>query len=147
MDVEIRRLGPGDEELVHAAAGLFDDPPKADATRRFLGEPTHHLLVAYDDRARPLGFVTGVETTHPDKGTEMFLYELGVDEPARRRGVGRGLVQALLALARERGCYGMWVATDTANEAATATYRGAGATAAPDETLVFGWQLVAAADE
>ena len=147
MDVEIRRLGPGDEELVHAAAGLFDDAPKADATQRFLREPTHHLLIAYDDGARPVGFVTGVETTHPDKGTEMFLYELGVDGPARRRGVGRALVQALLALARERGCYGMWVATDTANEAAVATYRGAGATAAPDDPLVFGWQLHEEPDE
>jgi hypothetical protein len=38
--------------------------------------------VAYDGE-RPVGMVTGVETTHPDKGTEMFLYELAVDETAR----------------------------------------------------------------
>ena len=50
-------------------------------------------------------------------------------------------MEALLALARERGCYGMWVATEPGNEAAIATYRRAGATAAPDDTLVFGWQL------
>jgi ribosomal protein S18 acetylase RimI-like enzyme len=65
--------------------------------------------------------------THPDKGTEMFLYELAVDEPARRRGFGRALVEALATLARERGCYGMWVLTDDDNVAALATYRGAGA--------------------
>ena len=45
--------------------------------------------------------VTGVETTHPDKGTEMFLYELAVDEAARDRGVGRALVAALADLARD----------------------------------------------
>ena len=45
-----------------------------------------------DDRA--VGFVSGVETTHPDKGTEMFLYELGVDDSARRQGVGRGIALA-----------------------------------------------------
>jgi hypothetical protein len=79
---EIRRLGPGDDALVVAAGHLFDGPARPDATARFLAEPGHHLLVAYDGE-RPVGMVTGVETTHPDKGTEMFLYELAVDETAR----------------------------------------------------------------
>jgi ribosomal protein S18 acetylase RimI-like enzyme len=83
-------------------------------------------LVAYGDDERPVGFVSGVELTHPDKGTEMFLYELGVDEPARGRGIGRALVEALAALARERGCYGMFAFTDDNNAAARATYRAAG---------------------
>ena len=106
MDIEVRRLGPGDEDAVHAARGLFDAPPQPEATQRFLAEPANHLLVAYDADT-PVGFVSGVELTHPDKGTEMFLYELGVDEPARGRGVGRRLVQALAAAAREAGCYDM----------------------------------------
>jgi ribosomal protein S18 acetylase RimI-like enzyme len=122
MEIEVRRLGPGDEEAVHAARALFDDAPEEQATRRFLAEPTHHLLVAYGEAATPLGFVSGVELTHPDKGTEMFLYELGVDESARRQGVGRTLVQALAALAREQGCYDMWVLADADNDAAQAAY-------------------------
>ena len=126
MEVEVRRLGPGDEDAVRAARALFDDPPEEDATRRFLAEPTHHLLVAYGKAATPLGFVSGVEITHPDKGTEMFLYELGVDESARRQGIGRTLVQGLAALAREQGCYDMWVLADADNAAAQATYTGAG---------------------
>jgi ribosomal protein S18 acetylase RimI-like enzyme len=77
----------------------------------------------------PAGFVTGVELTHPDKGTEMFLYELSVAEPYRRRGIGAALVAALRDLAKERGCYGMWVLTDQENAAGLATYRAAGATA------------------
>ena len=126
MSGEIRLLAAGDEDAVLAARALFDHEPDIDATRRFLAEPTHHLLVAYDAAGEPLGFVTGVELTHPDKGTEMFLYELGVDESARRRGVGRTLVQALAALAREQGCYDMWVLADADNDAAQATYTGAG---------------------
>lgn len=70
--------------------------------------------------------MSGVETTHPDKGTEMFLYELAVDDAARRRGIGSALVRALSDLARERGCYGMWVLTAPENEAALATYASAG---------------------
>lgn len=140
MTVDIRRLGAGDENAVLAAGRLFDEPPQLDATRRFLATDNHHLLVAYDPAGEPLGFVSGIETTHPDKGTEMFLYELGVDEPARRRGIGRALVQALAALARERGCYGMWTGTEDCNEAALATYRSAGATATAG-TLILDWDL------
>jgi ribosomal protein S18 acetylase RimI-like enzyme len=124
--MEIRRLGPGDDAAVAAAQHVFDGPADSDATARFLADPHHHLLVAYEGE-RALGFVTGVEQTHPDKGTEMFLYELGVDESHRRRGIGQALVEALTALARERGCYGMYVLTDDDNEAALATYRRAGA--------------------
>ena len=140
MRVEIRRLGPGDEAAVHAAGHLFDERPGPEATRRFLAAAGHHLLVAYAADGRPVGFVSGVETVHPDKGTEMFLYELGVDEPERRRGAGHALVQALVALARERGCYGVWTATEPGNAAARATYARAGAREAAAHVIVE-WEL------
>jgi ribosomal protein S18 acetylase RimI-like enzyme len=124
--MEIRVLRPGDDGLVTAASHLFDGPARDDATARFLAEPGHHLLIAYEDQ-RAVGFVSGVEVTHPDKGTEMFLYELAVDEAFRRRGIGRTLVEHLAALARAAGCYGMWVVTDHDNEAARGTYEGSGA--------------------
>lgn len=117
-----------DAAVVLAAADLFDRPPRPDATARFLASPDHHLLLAVDDTGAATGMVTGVETTHPDKGTEMFVYELGVAPPARRQGMATALLQALGDLARARGCYGMWVAVDVDNEAALATYAAAGAT-------------------
>jgi aminoglycoside 3-N-acetyltransferase I len=144
MHVAIRSLGSGDEDAVLAARALFDHEPTPDATRRFLATPTHHLLVAYGDAGEPLGFVSGVEMTHPDKGTEMFLYELGVDEAARRQGIGRALVEALSALARDRGCYGMWTATEPGNVAALATYAAAGAAASPPQVGVE-WEYGGAA--
>jgi ribosomal protein S18 acetylase RimI-like enzyme len=137
--VEIRALGPGDDAAVAAAAALFDGAPRADATRRFLADPGHHLLVAYAGGV-PAGFVSGVELTHPDKGTEMFLYELGVDEAFRNRGIGRALVAALRDLARERGCYGMWVLTDDDNAAALGAYRAAGG-GAPDPQVMLSWEF------
>jgi hypothetical protein len=82
--MKIKALAEGDDAAVAAAEHLFDDPIEAEATARFLADPNHHLLLAYDDTRRPVGFVSGVETTHPDKGTEMFLYELGVAPRARR---------------------------------------------------------------
>ncbi|MFG2191564.1 GNAT family N-acetyltransferase [Streptomyces sp. NPDC048639] len=136
---EIRRVTRPDDVL--AAGHLFDGPPQQRATERFLAEPGHHLFVAYVDGV-PAGMVTGVETTHPDKGTEMFLYELAVDEPYRRRGIGRALTAALADLARERGCYGMWVATDGDNTAALATYASVGGAAEPDQTVLV-WTFAA----
>jgi len=115
------------QQMVARAGALFDDPPRPDWTERFLDQPGHHLCIAYVD-GDPVGFVSGVELTHPDKGTEMFLYELGVDEAYRRRGLGRALVAALATRAGERGCYGMWVLTEADNAAALGLYRSAGAT-------------------
>lgn len=84
--------------------------------------------------------MSGVELTHPDKGTEMFLYELAVDEDHRRRGVGTALCTALRDLATARGCYDMWVLTDDDNEAALGTYRGSGATESSSHVMLT-WPL------
>jgi ribosomal protein S18 acetylase RimI-like enzyme len=138
--MDIRALELGDEGAVAAAGHLFDRAPDPAATTRFLAEPGHHLLVAYDRDGTPVGFVSGVETTHPDKGTEMFLYELAVDEPARRQGFGRALVEALATLARQRGCYGMFVLTDDDNVAGLATYEAAGGRFA-SRNVMLDWDL------
>ena len=137
--VEIRRLSLLDVNAVNDLEPLFDRTVHPRATEEFLRQEGHHLLVAYEE-ARPVGFVSGVEMTHPDKGTEMFLYELAVDERYRQRGIGRRLVEALAALAQRRGCYGMWVLTDPDNLAAIRTYRSAGG-GAGTRCLMFDWNF------
>ncbi len=131
--VDIVRLGPGDDARVLAAADLFDGPPRPDWTRTFLAKAGHHMLVAYDGDV-PIGFVTGVEIAHPDKGTEMLVYELGTAEAHRRRGIASALLAALETLARDAGHYDLWVPTEPHNTAALATYTSAGY--APPETVV-----------
>jgi ribosomal protein S18 acetylase RimI-like enzyme len=132
-------MGPDDAERVTQAAHLFDDALQPDALKRFLADPTHHLLIAYSG-GEPAGFVSGVEITHPDKGTEMFLYELGVDKDHRNRGFGTALVRALADLAREQSCYGMWVLVDDENAAAAATYRKADGDV-ESQPLMFSWKF------
>lgn len=117
MDIR-RALTPAE---LAAAESLFDGPAREEWSERFLAAPGHVMLIAYVD-AVPAGMVSGIEMSHPDKGTEMCLYELSVDEGYRRRGIGRALTLALADEAKARGCYGMWVGVDTDNEAALATY-------------------------
>jgi ribosomal protein S18 acetylase RimI-like enzyme len=132
-------MGPDDAERVAAAAHLFDSSLQDDAVTRFLTDPGHHLLIAYLGGA-PVGFVSGVEVTHPDKGTEMFLYELGVDSGHRHHGIGTALVEKLAELARSKGCYGMWVLVDDENAAAAATYRKAHGDV-ESQPLMFSWRF------
>ncbi|MGZ8628715.1 MAG: GNAT family N-acetyltransferase [Actinomycetota bacterium] len=120
------RLGPGDEREVERFADAFDDPVDAKATREFLRDGRHHLIVAYVDAA-PAGFVSATEVLHPDKvGPELFLNEIGVVDAFRRRGAGAALIEELKRLGSERGCRLIWVLTDEGNPAAMGLYAKAG---------------------
>ncbi|RFU85598.1 GNAT family N-acetyltransferase [Streptomyces triticagri] len=125
---DIRRATTVEEVL--AAPELFDSTPYPEATRRFLAAPGHHMFLAYAPDAPPgipVGFITGIEMLHPDKGVEMCLYELGVAEPYRRRGLATALIHTLLALSRDLDCYDMWVGVERDNDPALRAYRGTGA--------------------
>lgn len=131
-------MGPADAEAVIAAGQLFDGPARPDQTRRFLSEPGHHLLLAYQD-GEPVGFASGIEVVHPDKPPEMMLYEIAVDEAHRRRGIARALVERLTVLARDRGCASVFVFADDPDPAAHAFY-AALAPARRDACVMFTWE-------
>lgn len=123
MAVEFLRLGPGDAHVL-AGADVFDNPVDPDQARAFLADPGHEIVVARQD-GRIVGMATGVVLLHPDKPPAFFINEVGVDEALRRKGVGSGLVERLLQIARDRGCQGIWLATEEDNVAARALYRRA----------------------
>ena len=147
----IHACGPSDGPMIQAASHLFDAPVQPTWTDQFLASEGHHLLLASQASgpsgsgdAGFIGFVSGIEIHHPDKGTEMLLYELGVDEHHRRQGVGRALVRALSSVAQSSGCRGMWVPLDPGDEhyrAALATYRSAGADEV-DDAAICSWTWV-----
>jgi len=57
---------------------------------------------------------------------EAEILTLAVDPPARRRGIGRGLIAAGAALAGARGARTLFLEVAAANKAALALYQGAG---------------------
>ena len=86
--------------------------------------------VAVDENGRLLGFATAV----PD-GAEVELDDLFVDPDRMRQGVGRALVEDLLATARRAGASSIRV---IANEHAAAFYRAAGFVPAGTAATEFG---------
>jgi GNAT superfamily N-acetyltransferase len=75
---------------------------------------------------------------------DCWLEDLYVREPARRGGLGRALVEAAVARARERGCRRIELDVNEDNEAAQALYLACGFTLEPKppgRTLFVGHSL------
>ena len=86
------------------------------------------MLVAFRARV-PIGFVVVNELLHRHTFARMFLvYEIGVVDDHRRAGVGRTLLDAVRALAIERGVPEGFVLTNESNTAAMAFYAAVGGT-------------------
>jgi ribosomal protein S18 acetylase RimI-like enzyme len=128
-DWTLRRLGPEDADAV-LAADVFDLPATGDGTHRFLGDPgaadPRNILIVAERDGRILGFASGTVLDHPDKPRNLFVQEVGVNEDAQRRGIGRALVLALRDEGRKLGCQATWVLTDGDNAPARALYTSSG---------------------
>jgi GNAT superfamily N-acetyltransferase/catechol 2,3-dioxygenase-like lactoylglutathione lyase family enzyme len=141
MAVEIRLLGREDRlALDRLAPGVFDRPIDPRWSAEFLADPRHHLAVALDDGV-VVGMASAVNYVNPDKPPALWINEVGVAPTHRRRGVGRGLLQALLARGRALGCGQAWVLTDASNTAARRLYAGSGGRAAAERCRMFEFRL------
>ena len=116
--MEIRRLGPGDEDVVRE---LATRPPHV----ALLADERTIFLVAFEG-GQPVGFTFGyVLPRRHGAPTVLFVYEIGVEEGHRRRGIGKELMRRL---ASEAGAEEGFVLTEPDNEAANALYRSVGGT-------------------
>jgi ribosomal protein S18 acetylase RimI-like enzyme len=107
-------------------ASLFPDGAQQPNHRIYLLED-----VATSERA---GHLFWAERQPPGSlGMRAYLYELLVDEPFRRRGLGRRALELLEQEARAKGLPGIDLNVWGGNEAARALYRSAGF----DERAVF----------
>jgi ribosomal protein S18 acetylase RimI-like enzyme len=122
--VTVRRLGPGDEEIVDR---LAEQAPPARAAELLADERTIFLAAFETEEREPVGFVLAHELLrrHGDP-SQLFVYEVGVAPEARRRGVATELLRELTRIARARGIRRGFVLTNEANEAAMKLYRSAG---------------------
>lgn len=134
--VSVERMAADDLERVLGSAELFERPLDEEAVARFLGRDDHHLLIAYLD-GTAAGFALAHELPRLDGAKpKLLLYEIGTAPRARRRGVGRILIESMKQLGRRRGARSMFVITEESNAAAAGLYVATGAVRrAPDERV------------
>lgn len=136
--ITLRRLGPDDLQLVmDVEEGLFDNPIRPDQAHAFLADPLHEIMVALAG-SQIVGMASGQIMYHPDKPPAFFVAEVGVRDGFQRQGIAAKLCAALVQIAKDRGCEGIWVATEDDNGPARALYQSLGARETKD-IVVYDW--------
>ncbi len=138
MPIEVRILREGDEPVLeNIGPDVFDDPIDVRASREFLRDPRHRLVVALEDGVI-VGFVSAVLYVHPDKPKpELWINEVGVASTHRGRGLGRKLLEVVLEAGRAADCQEAWVLTDRSNHAAMRLYASSGGREASHDQVMF----------
>ena len=134
--MRIRRLGPGDKDVV---LRLAERQPQA-----ALLEDERCFYVAAFHGEEPVGFVLAYELLrrHGDPSV-LFVYEIGVDEAHRRRGIGTALMEELARVAAARGIRSGFVLTNEANAPAMAFYASLGGIRPCDDDVLWDFRYVA----
>jgi ribosomal protein S18 acetylase RimI-like enzyme len=138
-EVAIARAGSSDlEALVTLAVAFRDhlgqaDPAEVDFRAAFaalLAEGSADFVLARTATGVALGYAAvRYRPSAWEHGRVAELEDLFVIAAARRRGVGRRLVQAVLSAAAARGCRKVGLQTNERNAPALALYRRLGFTA------------------
>lgn len=139
----VRQLTPADLAVARELFLLFqsDDgvaTPRVSADehlRKILKKKYFYTVVALDGERVAGGLTAYSLPMYKKEVREMFLFEIGVTPAYRRRGVGKQLVEYLLALCRREGIGVMFVVTSRGNTAAVRLYEATGGFAAPDSIL------------
>ena len=130
MDVEIHRVTLDSLALLERVSPeCFDAPIVPRRAAACVASPDTILLVATVQRPEGsyvVGQLLGVLHRHPDKATELYLDDLGVDPDFRRNGIARRLIDAAQALAAKEESEATWTLAEPDIPAALATYRGLG---------------------
>lgn len=136
--VEIKYLGPGDEDVFERIApDVFDNAIDRATLAHYLGTPGHHLIVALS-KGEIVGQLAAVVHRHPDlRPIELYIDEVAVTPVLQRQGIAARLIDAAFALGRELGCAEAWVGTEPGNLPATALYERRSLPAEPFVMYVF----------
>lgn len=135
MALSIRRLGGGDEAILNLLAtddADFDiagrsaplQPLSADAARRYLDNPAVLHWVAAEGDTIVGDLYCILLPLSAGEGHELLLYEIGVRDSWRRRGVGRALLDEMEKWMRTNSVAEVWLLAD--NPEAVSFYRACG---------------------
>ena len=120
-EVTYHILGP-DNAWQLEGSNVFDNSVDPEQLTAFIADTGHEMVFASID-AKTVGIAFGNVQLHPDKPPSFYIDEVGVNEEFRRRGIAISLCERLMKVARDRGCHGIWLATENDNTEARALYR------------------------
>lgn len=118
---KFHRLCAGNADAL-SQSGVFDNPVDPVQLAAFVADGGHEMVFATIG-VQVVGMASGSVMLHPDKPPQFFINEVGVLDDQRRQGIATGLTRMLMQIARDRGCQGIWLATETDNVAARGLYR------------------------
>ena len=90
-----------------------------------VGGLSHQAPENFEKDSPGMGY--GVRFLNPDWTIDIYIYDLAVDEPFRRRGIATGLIDKLRAVAVARGAWVIFVQADPGDAPAVALYSKLGA--------------------
>ena len=92
----------------------------------FLGRPQNIVLVAKSGEEVVGGLVAYVLEKFERERSEVYIYDLAVAEPHRRRGIARTLIERLKPISRALGAWVIYVQADYGDDPAVALYTSMG---------------------
>lgn len=137
-EVEVRRLGAGDEQVAQAAVLLLvpEDErdgctPSLEHLRELLAASSNCLILALLD-GDPIGFtIAYAMPRYAQDGKMAYLYEIGVLPEHRRRGIASRMIALLKECMRGQDINSIWVGADVENTPAISLYEATGAKRVP----------------
>lgn len=136
-DIILRRLGTGDLKSMRALNELFGrvfderetyvaKPPDEAWLERWLGRSDHIALVAEVD-GQPVGGLVAYELAKFEQArSEIYIYDLAIDEAWRRRGLATALIERVQVTAAQVGAWVVYVQADYVDAPAVALYEKLG---------------------
>jgi len=137
MSVTYRQLAAGDVSLMRELLGVFaaafneratylDAQPGDEYLRSLLSGPQFVTVVALSG-GQVVGGLAAYELAKFEQArSEIYIYDLAVDERHRQQGIATGLIRELQQIAAARGAWVIYVQADLADTPAIELYTSLG---------------------
>jgi len=141
----VRRLTASDlgtvRDLMSVFAAAFEDkttylgsPPSDSYVADLLTDEKSIVLAAFAEAAVVGGLIAYELKKFEQERSEIYIYDLAVLEPYRRRGIASALISHLKPIAKQRNAWAIYVQADYVDPPAVALYSKLGA---KEEVLHF----------